>query len=126
MEFSDTTAVAATAVRGLLFSACSTLSADTDTQTDQPPAVSYLEETVPPCTPIGETQNDPCELGTVTSVRTHSIESAPMRLSDDLPDFEELFMGESGSLSVPHVVIRGTVQRTPPDVTYTLWHWLTF
>ena len=95
---------------GLLLSACSTLSADTDTQTDQPPAVSYLEETVPPCTPIEETQNDPCEPGAVTPVRLYSIESAAIRLSDDQPDFVDMFMGGSGSLSVPHVVIRGTVQ----------------
>ena len=76
---------------------------------DRMPA-EYLEEVTPPCTPIGDPSQDPCQLGTVPHVETLSVNSS-QSLGDRRPNFANRILGVDlpGQL-VPHIAIRGTAQ----------------
>ena len=73
--------------------------------------VEYLEEVTPPCTPIGDPSQDPCQLGTVPYVETLSVTSSSASLGDRRPNFANRVLGVDipGRL-VPHIAIRGTAQ----------------
>lgn len=73
-------------------------------------AVSYLEEVIPPCTPISSDGPDPCPPGTPPTVRIVGAARPP--LSDPLPTMTEILLVEPAYVS--HMAVRGT---TIPDTT---------
>ena len=78
---------------------------NTPTAMERPP-VSYLEEIIPPCTPIGPNKEDPCEAVLPPRKMTSSTSHfAPM--PDPLPTISEL-IHELTPLSAPHMVVRAT------------------
>ena len=80
----------------------------------------YLEEVIPPCTPIDRSTVDPCEVNEPTNVRAVSSSSSSRGLPDPLFTITDLLLGRWGTDSpmhpslLPHIVVRGTVQ---PDTT---------
>ena len=95
----------------VLVSACGGSSPDTGATAVDTQTVSYLEETIPPCTPVEHTQQDPCEFQTVSHVEALSATGSSFRLGNRQPNFTGLLKGSGlGGLGVPHIVIRGTVQ----------------
>ncbi len=81
---------------------------------ETPPA--YLEEVIPPCTPIDGSDADPCVPGEPTRVRKAAAEGSSEGLPDPLPTMADLLLGKwspqgtADPLLLPHVVIRGTPQ----------------
>ena len=71
------------------------------------PLVTYLEETIPPCTPIGPNGEDPCGSKPTPRTRT-SGSSAMVFMPDPLPTISEVVIHELTPLSVPHIVVRAT------------------
>ena len=71
------------------------------------PPVSYLEETIPPCTPIGSNREDPCGAGSLPRAGT-SGSSAMVFMPDPLPIISEVVIHELTPLSAPHMVVRAT------------------
>ena len=82
---------------------------------------TYLEETVPPCTPLAGSQNDPCDQG-VTELEPRSIGLSHPRWpsTNNIPTFEQMLLGHNPNTGndlphrVSHIVVRGTVV---PDTT---------
>ena len=69
------------------------------------PAVSYLEEIIPPCVPIEGSGLDPCPRQAIPGVEgPHTT----IRLPDELRTVSEFFNAK-GSRNNPHIVVRGTV-----------------
>ena len=101
----------------LLFLSCSnTPVLDTGPATTDTRPIDYLAEVTSPCTPLDDSGQDPCGLGTVIQVEASSSISASLRpLGDRKPNFTDRFLGTdlTGRL-VPHIAIRGTAQ---PDTT---------
>ena len=78
-------------------------------------SVSYLEEIVPPCTPIRSDGPDPCPLGTPPRVRKASSQASSY-LRDPLPTFTEVLLDSrfsgppfNDTSWVFHMVVRGTI-----------------
>ena len=71
------------------------------------PLVTYLEEPIPPCTPIGPNGKDPCEAAPPPGTRA-SGSSMSALLPDPLPTISELVVHELTPLSAPHMVVRAT------------------
>ncbi len=70
------------------------------------PAVSYLEEVIPPCTPISNNGPDPCPPGTPPTVQPIGAQ-ASAELRDPLPTMTEWLTHFTPELAA-HLVIRGT------------------
>ncbi len=71
------------------------------------PPVSYLKDTVPPCTPIDQDSPNPCEFGG-SSPRTRTSGShSSERLPDVLPTISEM-INELPPTMTPHIVVRAT------------------
>ena len=71
------------------------------------PPVSYLEETVPPCTPLNQDRPNPCESGG-SSPRTRTSGSySSASLPDVLPTISEM-INELHPAMTPHIVVRAT------------------
>lgn len=69
-------------------------------------SVSYLEETIPPCTPLpGSTQN-PCDR---RDIPFPVLYRAQIELPIPLPTMTERLLGEGRPWWVPHIIVRGTV-----------------
>ena len=66
----------------VLVSACGTSSPDTQATPVNTQIVSYLEETIPPCTAVEHTQQDPCDFKTVSHVEAFSDTGSLFRLGD--------------------------------------------
>ncbi len=76
------------------------------------PTVSYLEDVIPPCTPISSDGPDPCPLGTPPAARRFG-HHASVILRDPLPTMTERLTHFFPDLAA-HLVIRGTAI---PDTT---------
>ena len=90
----------------LLSMSCTTPSANPPDAT-----VSYLDGTIPPCTPIEESGQDPCPPGIPPQVDVVSNSGAPPlwpSYPEYMPTFTELLHGYRG-LPV-HIVVRGVAQ----------------
>ena len=71
------------------------------------PPVSYLKDTIPPCTPIDQDSPNPCEFGG-SSPRTRTSGShSSERLPDVLPTISEM-INELPPTMTPHIVVRAT------------------
>ena len=81
---------------------------------ERPPA-SYLREIVPPCLPVGESEQDPCR-GAPRFLPTGSTSGWPAWQLMGIPSINEVLLGKRGKESemapiiTPHIVIRGLVQ----------------
>ena len=97
----------------LLFLSCSnTPMLDTGPATTDTRPIDYLAKVTSPCTPIGDSGQDPCEVGTVFYGETSSSINASLHpLGDRRPNFTDRFLGTdlTGRL-IPHIAIRGTAQ----------------
>ena len=71
------------------------------------PPVSYLEETILPCTLIGPNKVDPCEAAPPPGTRS-SGSSAMVYMPDPLPSISEVVIHELTPLFATHVVVRAT------------------
>ena len=80
--------------------------------TVEEPTVSYLEEVIPPCTPISNDGPDPCPSGTPPTVQPVGGQ-ASFILRDPLPTMTERLTGFM-PVEAAHLVIRGTAT---PDTT---------
>ncbi len=80
----------------------------------------YLEEVIPPCVPLAQTEADPCALGPIepfpaASGGEYTAAVTPMPITK-VPSVEDIMLGKdyAGSKMFPslikHIVIRGTVQ----------------
>ena len=71
---------------------------------------TYLDEIIPPCTPLEGGQHDPCPTGTPQNVAVLSVSMSPPSwpYTDDLPTIEDTIMGY-GPNSINHIVVRATV-----------------
>ena len=77
----------------------------------------YLDEVIPPCVPLGDTNGDPCAPGPVAPVGPGSSGLAVTPLViDEAPTVAEIMLGKSTVYSdnlspglIKHIVIRGTV-----------------
>lgn len=88
----------------LLTMSCTTPSAD------QPePTVSYLDETVPPCTPIDGRGQDPCPPGAPPQVDVVSVAGSPP-LRPSYPEFMPTFTELLHDGLPAHIVVRGVAQ----------------
>ena len=94
----------------LLGSACGGSSvADSTGQGRRP--VSYLDEVVPPCTPVDGSQEDPCQPGPVTGVEVRSVTGAVIPPEELRPDFTPMFVGTGrAGLEIIHIVVRGAAR----------------
>lgn len=72
----------------------------------RPPA-TYLEETIPLCTPIGQGNEDPCEAELPPGTRS-SGSSLMALLPEVMPTISELVIQELTPSSTPHMVVRAT------------------
>ncbi len=75
------------------------------------PAVSYLTESVPPCTPIEGSSKDPCAVDRPARVEsTTSASGWPRWVSSGVfPSYTEVLLGFGFPAIAPHLVIRGVV-----------------
>jgi len=97
------------------------------------PPVSYLEETIPPCTPIEGSSLNTCRPGIPPDIEylalahrftpiisvsyqpsgeisVERIDTSAFTLAmSEFPNIEEFMLGKGQALSTPHIVIRGTV-----------------
>ena len=80
----------------LLVSACGRSSLDTSVSSVDVPPVSYLEETIPPCTPFEHKQQDPCQFETVSHVDSLSATGTLFFLKDRRPNFSDVLNGTNG------------------------------
>ena len=69
------------------------------------PPVSYLEEPIPPCTPIGSNRGDPCGARSLPRAGTSGL-SAMVFMPDPLPSISEVVIYELTPLFATHVVVR--------------------
>ena len=91
------------------------------------PVALYLEETIPPCTPIAGSEADPCITGDPTVMVS---ESAHTYLPDEFPTLSEIMLW--GPEFLPHIVVRATAlpdtsrcglyQITPPNTVSAEHH----
>ena len=72
------------------------------------PPVTYLEETIPLCTPIGQGREDPCEAEPPPGMRTSGGSSLMSLLPEVMPTISELVIQELTPSSAPHMVVRAT------------------
>ena len=96
-----------------LLLALTLLTMSCNTQSENPPetTVSYLNKTIPPCTPIDGSEQDPCPPGAPPQVEVISNNGAPPlwpSYPDFMPTFTELLHDYRG-LPV-HIVVRGVAQ----------------
>ena len=70
---------------------------------------TYLDEIIPPCTPLEGIQHDPCPTGTPQNVAVLSVSMSPPSwpYTDNLPAIEDTIMGY-GPNSINHIVVRAT------------------
>ena len=108
-RLTDSSLLALSIVLTLSISSCSS---PQEHPTVEEPAVSYLEEVIPPCTPISSDGPDPCPLGTPTAARRFG-HHASVILRDPLPTMTERLTHFFPDLAA-HLVIRGTAI---PDTT---------
>ncbi len=72
------------------------------------PPVTYLEKTIPLCTPIGQGEEDPCEDGPSSPRTRTSGSSMSALLPEVMPTISELVIQELTASSTPHIVVRAT------------------
>ena len=83
-----------------------------ETSETRPP--TYLQDVIPPCTPLAGSGQDPCALG-ASAVDT-VVASADREIPDAPPTFEEIMLGKNPGEpellvgSIRHIVVRGTVR----------------
>ena len=77
------------------------------------PSVSYLEDTVPPCTPIVQGGPDPCE-SELSRTRSNSGSNRGM-LPDVLPTISKMVHNELSPALAPHCLSELQVCRALPD-----------
>lgn len=80
----------------------------------------YLEEVIPPCVPLANTEGDPCAPGPIEpfpAANSSEPRAAATTLPiDEVPPVEDIMLGKDFSFSdvipslITHIVIRGTVQ----------------
>ena len=101
----------------LIFSIVLTLSMTSCGSSQEDPTVeepTYLEEVIPPCTPISSDGPDPCPPGRPPAVEFVSVSSAPPLwpfYPEEIPTFTEMLLGQyvSGAATI-HIVVRGVAQ----------------
>ena len=95
----------------LLLVSCDTGWSDTLAPTpDTPPPVSYLNETIPPCSSSGTLGQDPCPSGPPAQVDTLSVAAHQTQLRE-VPNLTNKLLGtDTPGIAVPHIVVRGTVR----------------
>ena len=71
------------------------------------PLVSYLEDIVPPCTPIVQDEPDPCR-SRPQARRSSGSNSSKGQLPDILPTISEMVHDELSPVSAPHLLVRAT------------------
>ena len=81
--------------------------------TVEEPTVSYLEEVIPPCTPISNDDPGPCPPGTPPTVQPVGAQALVVELRDPLPTMTERLTA-SMPADAAHLAIRGTAI---PDTT---------
>ena len=75
--------------------------------------LSYLEGIIPPCVPLGGSENDPCPRA--APLREKISVGATTTLLTKLPTFSEVLLGSiSGGMATPHIIVRATIR---PDTT---------
>ncbi len=72
------------------------------------PPVTYLEKTIPLCTPIGQGREDPCEAEPPPGTRTSGGSSLRSLLPEVMPTISELVINELYPGIAPHMVVRAT------------------
>jgi len=95
-----------------LFSAsCGTGEPDKSVPIRELPQVAYLEEVVPPCSPSAVPQGqDPCPSGPPPQVESPFV-ATHQNFVREAPNFTNMLLGtDLPGISVPHIVVRGTVQ----------------
>ena len=77
----------------------------------------YLEDVIPPCTPVAGSDRDPCKTEDPTTVADVNVGAAGSAgLTDPVTTITDLFFGRLTldepmySSLLPHIVVRGTVQ----------------
>ena len=92
-------------------------SVDTADQPDEVGTRVYLEDVIPPCTPVAGSDRDPCETEDPTTVADVNVGAAGSAgLPDPVTTITDLFFGRLNpdepmySSLLPHIVVRGTVQ----------------
>lgn len=94
----------------LLLASCDTGSSDESGPTLDPPPVSYLNETIPPCSSSGALGQDPCPTEPLPQVDTLSV-TAHQTYLREVPNFTNMLLGtDIPGVAVPHIIVRGTVQ----------------
>jgi len=105
-------------VVGALLSCQSVSEELTSAYTQEMANAVYLQKVIPPCTPIGRTDQDPCAPANPGSV--WSTGTAAPKLVDVPPSIADVILGKSTKQSrlypgrIKHIVVRGTVQ---PETT---------
>ena len=83
-----------------------------ETSETRPP--TYLQDVIPPCTPLAGSGQDPCALS--ASAVDAVVASADVEISDAPPTLEEIMLGKNPGEpellvgSIRHIVVRGTVR----------------
>ena len=96
----------------LVLSSCATteLEGVEESVSDGSP-VAYLDTTIPPCTPIDGSAEDPCQPRRIAPVR-NTGNTRPAHLGDELPNITEMLLGTNlTGIAVLHIVVRGTALR---------------
>ena len=69
--------------------------------------VAYLDTTIPPCTPVDGSAEDPAQPRRIALLEAG--DATPVHLGDELPNITEMLLGTNlPGIAVPHVVVRGT------------------
>ena len=89
-----------------------------DVPVERPP-ISYLQDVIPPCTPLEESNQDPCAAPTVSrtgAAHTGTVATGDVQLLDAPPSFDDVLLGRIPGETelvqglIPHIVVRGTVR----------------
>ena len=71
--------------------------------------VSYLDEVIPPCAPLEDSEQDTCP--SITFSRAQTMDTVDTTLLRVLPSFTKSLVGNTSSgLSTPHIVVRATIK----------------
>ena len=92
----------------LLAQSCSIGLEDSSISAVDRPSVSYLEEDIPPCTPIAGSELNPCISGTPARLRSVDTHGS-LGLPDTWPTMTEHLSGVGVLGLVSHIVVSGTV-----------------
>ena len=96
----------------LVLSSCTAAELEEEMEEPVPDSshIIYLDTTIPPCTPVAESADNPCQPRPITLLEAGN--NRPTHFGDRLPNITEMLLGtDLPGIAVPHIVVRATALR---------------